>query len=311
MAAGACLTFQGAAALAATPSSGDLRCPNNMALVGKTCVDRYEGTLVEVLADGREVPFSPHLPPNGHSVKAKSVPGMTPQAHISMVEAQRACKAAGKRLCHAKEWKTACRGPENTKYPYGESRVPGACVDTNRTSPIQKLKGGRYDHTTMNDPVLNTLANTVEPTGSTASCTNGFGVHDMVGNVHEWADDGSFHGGYYLDTKINGEGCTYKTSAHAPTYYDYSTGFRCCADADKAPADDEPTNPNDVNEPVAALDSSDPSQMMSHTSTPAPGPSAEDSLRAAYVAGEFHDGTVTLEELHDDLVASRDSRYPA
>ena len=52
----------------------------------------------------------------------------------------------------------------------------------------------------------------------------------MVGNVHEWADDGAFHGGYYLDTKINGEGCDYTTTAHAKIYYDYSTGFRCCAD---------------------------------------------------------------------------------
>jgi hypothetical protein len=53
----------------------------------------------------------------------------------------------------------------------------------------------------------------------------------MVGNIHEWTDDGSFRGGYYLDTEINGEGCDYKTSAHAPWYYDYSTGFRCCSDA--------------------------------------------------------------------------------
>jgi sulfatase modifying factor 1 len=63
-------------------------------------------------------------------------------------------------------------------------------------------------------------------------------VHDMVGNVHEWTDDASFRGGYYLDTKLNGEGCDYRTTAHAPAYYDYSTGFRCCADEGSAPADD-------------------------------------------------------------------------
>ena len=38
-------------------------------------------------------------------------------------------------------------------------------------------------------------------------------------------------GGYYLDTHINGEGCNYRTVAHPATYHDYSTGFRCCADA--------------------------------------------------------------------------------
>jgi formylglycine-generating enzyme required for sulfatase activity len=55
----------------------------------------------------------------------------------------------------------------------------------------------------------------------------------MVGNLHEWtaAVNGTFRGGYYLDTKINGEGCDYKTTAHEPNYHDYSTGFRCCKDA--------------------------------------------------------------------------------
>jgi hypothetical protein len=59
----------------------------------------------------------------------------------------------------------------------------------------------------------------------------------MVGNIHEWTSDGTFRGGYYLDTKQNGEGCDYKTTAHAKTYYDYSTGFRCCADAGSLAAD--------------------------------------------------------------------------
>jgi len=209
---------------------GELRCPSNMALVGKSCVDKYEGSLVEVLADGREVPFSPHMAPNGHAVKARSVPGVTPPAHISMVAGQRACKAAGKRLCHAGEWMNACKGPEKTKFPYGNERVANACVDTNRTSPTLKLYYGERSPRTMNDPRLNQMANTVEPTGAAAACTNGYGVRDMVGNVHEWTDDASFRGGYYLDTHMNGDGCDYRTTAHAPNYYDYSTGFRCCAD---------------------------------------------------------------------------------
>jgi hypothetical protein len=154
-----------------------------------------------------------------------------------MVEAQRACKASGKRLCHAGEWKNACRGPSKTRYPYGSKHVPHACVDTARTSPVRVLHGGVYNSKTMNDPRLNQLANTVEPTGSTPSCSNEFGVFDMVGNVHEWLDDGAFHGGYYLDTKLNREGCDYNTTAHAKSYYDYSTGFRCCADEGTLPTE--------------------------------------------------------------------------
>jgi hypothetical protein len=91
----------------------------------------------------------------------------------------------------------------------------------------------------MNDPRLNQLENTVEPTGSAAACTNDYGVYDMVGNVHEWTDEGAFHGGYYLDTTLNGEGCDYTTTAHARNYYDYSTGFRCCADEGTLAADVE------------------------------------------------------------------------
>jgi formylglycine-generating enzyme len=84
----------------------------------------------------------------------------------------------------------------------------------------------------MNDPRLNQLTETLAPTGSHEGCTNDYGVYDMVGNLHEWTDDphGTFQGGYYLDTHLNGDGCAYRTVAHAMTYHDYSTGFRCCAD---------------------------------------------------------------------------------
>ena len=82
-------------------------------------------------------------------------------------------------------------------------------------------------------------------TGEHIGCVNGWGVYDMVGNIHEWVatdaslPNGTFAGGYYLDTTQNGQGCEYRTTAHAPAYYDYSTGFRCCADENALPADAE------------------------------------------------------------------------
>ena len=91
----------------------------------------------------------------------------------------------------------------------------------------------------MNDPRLNQLEGSLAKTGAHPSCTNDYGVFDMVGNLHEWVDDGAeergahgtFRGGYYMDTSKNGDGCSYATTAHAFDYHDYSTGFRCCADA--------------------------------------------------------------------------------
>ncbi|MDB4937509.1 MAG: Protein kinase domain protein [Labilithrix sp.] len=221
----------------AAPYRANAPCPPSMAHVGTSCVDKFEASLVERTPDG-EVAFSPYQAPNGHDVRAVSRRGVVPQAHISMVEAKRACAASGKRLCKAQEWKTACKGPDSTRYPYGNKREAGACVDTNRTSPMGLLHNGEHSAKTLNDPLANQQANTLEATGSHESCSNGYDVHDMVGNVHEWTDDASFRGGYYLDTKLNGEGCDYRTTAHAPSYYDYSTGFRCCADEGSIPADD-------------------------------------------------------------------------
>jgi formylglycine-generating enzyme required for sulfatase activity len=87
----------------------------------------------------------------------------------------------------------------------------------------------------LNDPALGQVEGALAQTGAHPECVNGYGVYDMVGNLHEWvATDpatphGTFAGGYYLDTAINGDGCGYRTVAHAHEYHDYSTGFRCCA----------------------------------------------------------------------------------
>jgi hypothetical protein len=212
-------------------------CPPDMENVGRFCVDRYEASTVEVHADGSTEPHSPYLPVTGLRVRAVSRQGVVPQAYISRNQADGACREAGKRLCSDREWITACKGPKGTKFPYGNERKANACVDTDRTAPLLKLFAGlggkRYLSKPMNDPRLNQQSGTVATTGSFAQCTNGFHVYDMVGNVHEWTADpkGTFRGGYYLDTHINGDGCDYRTVAHEASYHDYSTGFRCCADA--------------------------------------------------------------------------------
>jgi hypothetical protein len=90
--------------------------------------------------------------------------------------------------------------------------------------------------TQLNNPLLGQVDGALARTGDHEGCVNGFGVYDMVGNIHEWVHgdarrtNGTFAGGYYLDTAKNGDGCNYRTTAHAHDYHDYSTGFRCCSD---------------------------------------------------------------------------------
>jgi formylglycine-generating enzyme required for sulfatase activity len=206
------------------------------------CIDRYEASLVAI--DGGR-PFSPYEMVKGARVRAVSRAGVVPQAYISRNEADAACKASKKRLCSEAEWTTACRGKKPTVFPYGDDRRAGYCNDSG-VAPLATYHpaGGpeTYQFDAMNDPRLNALPGTVSLTGHHAHCRSSWGTFDMVGNVHEWIDDpaGTFLGGYYLDTHLNGDGCAYKTVAHDADYHDYSTGFRCCADVATARASGRP-----------------------------------------------------------------------
>ncbi len=213
-------------------SSDSAACPRDMALAaGSFCVDRYEASLVEVLEGGVEKPFPANVSPDGRNVRAVSVPGTFPQGYISGKEAAAACRASSKRLCESREWVVACKGPKRTTYPYGDSREPKRCNDHGK-NPRQILGIRASTWNAMNAPSLNRVPETLARTGEHEGCVNDWGVYDMVGNLHEWvADpDGTFQGGYYLDTQENGPGCDYRTTAHVFAYHDYSTGFRCCKD---------------------------------------------------------------------------------
>ena len=211
---------------------------------GAYCIDVYEASLVQTSADRSEAAWPYYQTvPDGIVVRAVSSRGVFPQGYVSGVQAKAACQRSGKRLCKPAEWKNACKGPEKTTFPYGNTRVTGRCNDNGR-SPMQVFNprlDGKPEHRwmwgsagNMIDPRLNQLEGTLTRTGERADCTNEFGVFDMVGNLHEWVDDpdGTFQGGYYLDTHLNGDGCNYRTTAHTVSHYDYSTGFRCCADED-------------------------------------------------------------------------------
>jgi sulfatase modifying factor 1 len=215
-----------------TEAAGDAGCPAGMAKVDTFCIDRYEAMLVEVKTGGTLGPWSPYKSPGSATVRALSVAGAIPQGYINQKQAAAACANAGKRLCTDSEWLRACRGASSQTYPYGSSRQPGVCNDARSCHPVVQYfeTSASWIWSELGHPCINQLPAGLAKTGDHPGCKTGEGLYDMMGNLHEWTADpsGTFRGGFYVDTKINGNGCLYKTTAHNTSHWDYSTGFRCC-----------------------------------------------------------------------------------
>jgi formylglycine-generating enzyme required for sulfatase activity len=116
----------------------------------------------------------------------------------------------------------------------------------------------KYDEH-FNDPQLNKEPGFLAKTGEYEQCVSDYGAFDMVGNLHEWISDtvdasledkiplrddirkkigkntghGIFMGGFFSTTSEHGRGCAFVTIGHEPKYHDYSTGFRCCKNANR------------------------------------------------------------------------------
>jgi sulfatase modifying factor 1 len=222
------------------PAKPGARCPPDMGLVfGVVCVDRYEASVVERAPDGMLLPHAPNQPlADDHAYVARSAVGVVPQAYVTGAQALAACRHAGKRLCEPVEWRAACGGSEGYAFPYGPDRVPGRCHDSGANPMLfyhADTQSRGWGPLELNDPRNIELDGTLAKTGAFPQCVNDFGLYDMVGNLHEWTADpnGTFQGGYWLDTSLHGEGCAYRTIAHPFEYRDYSIGFRCCADPEQ------------------------------------------------------------------------------
>jgi hypothetical protein len=210
-------------------------CPPEMALVGTTCMDRYE---------------------------APNVAGGLPLVMYTYYDAQRWCEARGKRLCLDTEWTAACEGAAGTAYPYGSTRVPGRCND----EEVWRL----YDQSLLNQwpssashAEIASLAELLaaaraagsggtaaanhvewlyqgEGAGTNDGCVNEYGVYDLTGNVEEWtrrADggagpdfSGNLKGRYWAESRT----CQGNVRTHGNAFRFYEIGFRCCRDSELA-----------------------------------------------------------------------------
>jgi len=129
--------------------------------------------------------------------------GKTPQAAVSWVRAHMYCSDEGKRLCTAEEWRSACSGGADRAYPYGPAYESGRC-------PCE----GEAAH----------------PSGRFPSCNEGFGLHDMTGNLWEWVADKSG-----MRARLAGGSYKSRAAAHCGLVSEGSiveqsedVGFRCC-----------------------------------------------------------------------------------
>jgi formylglycine-generating enzyme required for sulfatase activity len=230
-----------------------------MARLGALCIDRFEAHLVSRGPSGEIVRHAfDQRPAPGVAYEARSEGGAYPQAYINRPEAAAACRAAGKRLCTLAEWQRTCGGAGALAYPYGPRWKAGAC---NQDKPhlVTRLFGWdprRWRYEDFNDPALDRAPGFLARAGEHPACERE-GVMDLVGNLHEWVSDtvdrallarlandgvrrqwqpgtsgnGVFVGGFFSNHEEHGPGCRFITVAHEPAYHDYSTGFRCCADA--------------------------------------------------------------------------------
>ncbi len=173
--------------------------------------------------------------PAPHPVKtfARSLSGVRPSGYLTSYAAEKSCESVGKRLCSHEEWTTACRGENDTKFPYGDKYQHGICNVFRYVHPAGVLHGNSsIGHL---DPRLHLVHDErgplLLPTGSLTQCASRWGadaVHDMVGNLDEWVDEkgGAFAGGFYA--RASRSGCKSVIGVHPRRYFDYSLGTRCC-----------------------------------------------------------------------------------
>jgi hypothetical protein len=173
---------------------------------------------------------------HSYEPRAVSEGQVVPQAYLSYHLAKKACENAHKRLCTKDEWVTACRGQKDTQFPYGTDFRAGRCNVHRATHPGYVLHAS--SSLGLLDPRLNLVEEGDDPllrltgaAGSTGACASEWPdgkIFDMVGNLDEWVEDEMFLGGFYA--RATTKGCDAQVSSHALSYFDYSTGTRCCAD---------------------------------------------------------------------------------
>jgi formylglycine-generating enzyme len=213
--------------------SPDAACPTDMVLVdGLRCATPEQLCLRWLDPPGRPQRSCAEFAPSRCTGKQLAMrfcidrleytpPGYAmPLVHVSFGEAERICRAHGKRICGEAEWEFACEGPDALAYPYGNVRN-GALCNHDRDG-LFDARGKLVDQRAAAD--------------SLPGCKSPFGVMNLVGNVDEWTLRAGrerpwrsiLRGGWWLAGRNR---CRAATESHNEIYAGPQTGFRCCKGA--------------------------------------------------------------------------------
>lgn len=102
--------------------------------------------------------------------------GDHPVVHIAYSDAEAYAAWAGKALPTEAEWEFAARGGSTTEYAWGDELNPGGAMMANYWQGMFPFANQMLDGWERTSPIKSFPA-------------NGYGLHDMIGNVWEWTSD--------------------------------------------------------------------------------------------------------------------------
>ncbi|UCF79419.1 MAG: formylglycine-generating enzyme family protein [Candidatus Eiseniibacteriota bacterium] len=226
-AASDCVVIPGGEFLMGSDGEGD-HAPAHRVRIDSFCMDKYEVTNAQYAAFCQET--GRKMPEFWGMGRFRSGPDFPdhPVTGVSWRDAEAYAEWCGKRLPTEAEWEYAARGGlEGKAFPYGDT------ADSTLANYTKSGEGG-------------TVAVGSYP-------ANGFGLHDMAGNVSEWVSD-YYDGEYYGESPSDnpkgpeegkfrvfrgggwhsGPSCTrvFYRNALPTNWVDFNVGFRCAKDLD-------------------------------------------------------------------------------